>query len=667
MLRTYCLVAGMGISVAGSLTYGQGLSSPRAIGIAAYGPLANDSREFLANPAGLVGMRDWNIATSTYTGTTAMSNGFVFHGIVLGKRFLEDHALAFQYSPGALMQFVVPTSDIISTNPTSVDKRVEYSEQFSFGYGVRLTSFLSAGLAGRFRKEKVTETQYRLVQDSVNYIERLNDRKDEVTSLLLDLGVQAKLSPVVTLSIVGRNLPGLKKDLPDEFERFQLPKQTSLDVGVAYQVTPHLATALEISTTQTSRLGCEWVTGIDVPLRGGLYLSNHETPLLSAFGVGVGWTYELLELDASYIHFLNQDNRRGSTAAGSFTPENLRSVELNPYTSDRFSVSLKAVFGNVHPALLRIEDVRIAEAVYPVSSEVYSFRSFGSVKVKNLSTKPVEAKVGFFIEKYMDGPTESPGVYLVPGETQEVPLTAVFNELVKKIPAMVVRDASVVVSSSATSRSDDKAQTKVVIRGRNDWDGDATSLRYFVTPDDPAVLRYSRDVLLEHKDSLAGVPRALEDFHKARLLFTTFAGKLIYVNDPKQSADYVQYPVETLQLRGGDCDDMTVCFSSLLNSIGISTAFIDVVPPDMPDKSHVYLMFDTGLDPKFGENISENPKRYVIRKNERGSETVWVPIETTVITKGFEEAWATGAKAYFEDVEVKLGLVKGWVRILDVY
>jgi hypothetical protein len=128
----------------------------------------------------------------------------------------------------------------------------------------------------------------------------------------------------------------------------------------------------------------------------------------------------------------------------------------------------------------------------------------------------------------------------------------------------------------------------------------------------------------------------------------------------------VQYPAETLRLRGGDCDDMTVCFSSLLSSVGISTAFVDVLPPESPGKAHVYLMFDSGLDPRFGASISENSKRYIVRRNRAGVESIWIPIETTVIAQGFEAAWTAGAQSYFDDAEVGLGLARGWVRILDV-
>jgi hypothetical protein len=63
--------------------------------------------------------------------------------------------------------------------------------------------------------------------------------------------------------------------------------------------------------------------------------------------------------------------------------------------------------------------------------------------------------------------------------------------------------------------------------------------------------------------------------------------------------------------------------------------------------------------------VSVNPKRYVIRKTRSGKHTVWVPVETTVTAKGFEEAWSTGAHEYYDNVEVNLGLTKGWVRVVD--
>jgi hypothetical protein len=101
--------------------------------------------------------------------------------------------------------------------------------------------------------------------------------------------------------------------------------------------------------------------------------------------------------------------------------------------------------------------------------------------------------------------------------------------------------------------------------------------------------------------------------------------------------------------------------------MGVSTAFVDVVPPAHPEKSHIFFLLDTGVDPKFGDRVSSNPKRYVVRKSKSGQATIWLPIESTAITRGFQEAWTEGAQEYFDDVELGLGLVEGWVRIVDVY
>ena len=90
------------------------------------------------------------------------------------------------------------------------------------------------------------------------------------------------------------------------------------------------------------------------------------------------------------------------------------------------------------------------------------------------------------------------------------------------------------------------------------------------------------------------------------------------------------------------------------------------MPPQRLDDAHIFVLFDTEVPASQASLIGENPKRYVIRKNERGEETVWIPVETTAITEGFQRAWEVGAKEYFDSVEVGLGIVRGWVRLVDV-
>jgi hypothetical protein len=664
MIKSSWLVLCVSVSMVGSMTNAQTLFNPRAIALGAYSASVNDIRGFDINPSGIVGIRDWDFSTATYAFTSGSSGGFVFQGMSFGKHFLEDNAVAVQYSPGTSLEFLLPTNPIHSTSgPVSFDKRIKYEERFALGYARKFSDLFAVGVGVRSREATVTDAQYQLDTVIVVSYNEYNSRSWHV-----DLGLTWKPSSNLTFSAVGRSIATIEEDeLPSEFQTFDLSNKAMLELGAAYGLTRTLRVAADVSTEKSGAVGYEWIPAYRIAVRSGLYWSTSESPFIYAVAAGLGWSYEFLQVDASYMHFFDQVNRKGSGALSEFDPTSIKRIDVNPYTHDRVSLSLKAVFGNVRESLARIESVEMLAGVYPSSYEALAYRPIGKVRVKNVSEKPIEARASFYVDKLMDSPTESKPVYITPGSEEEIPLTAVFNEQMKSFSQMTIRDGNVYISATPAEEYDDKYQTRVLIHGKNDWDGDVSSLRYFVMPNDPDVIRYGRDILLQAKDSLEDVPVELQPYRKARVLFDAFAGKLMYVNDPKQSGDYVQYPPETLTLRGGDCDDMTVTFSSLLNSIGVSTAFVDVIPPERPEKSHIYLLFDTGLDPKYGSNISVNPKRFVVRKNKNGTETIWLPIETTVITRGFDEAWTSGAQKYFDDVELGLGLIKGWVRIVDVY
>lgn len=659
------LMLSLGILMTIASTYGQSLHSPRTMALGGIGVFVKDTRGFDANPAGIVHLRDWEFSSATVTGVK--DAGFVFHGLAFGKKFLGDEALAVSFTPGALVEFSLPA--IVVTNdsgvPASIQQRVSYRENVSFAYAHRFSDAVSAGVLGRFRNVEVNDTKYELVQQGTTYVSRITPRTASASITAFDVGVLWQAAPSVVLGFTGRNILAPKQTLSSDIDLFMLNTSRALELSGKFSVNNTIGVGLLASTRKSGSLGFEGNPLPEVSVRAGLFLDQKESPSLYAMSIGAGWNIEFLTVDAAYIRFFGPGDHSGSASVTGFDASRIHSITLNPYTSDRVMLSLKAVFGNVRESLVRIEGIELLSGIYPSSFELFAFRPLGYAQVRNISAKPVQARASFFVERFMDGPTESPAVTLLPGEVQRIPFSAVLNDEVRTVTKLTVRDALVTIRTT-DEQPDDRFPATLLIHGRNDWDGDVHSLRHFVTPDDPAVLRYTRDALLEHKDSLAGVARDLETFTKARLLFNTFAGKLVYVGDPKQSTDYVQYPSETLTLNSGDCDDMTVCFVSLLSSIGISTAFIDVVPPDKPEASHIYLMFDTGLAPSKGQLLSDNPKRYVVRPNKKGEKTLWIPIETTVITKGFEAAWLTGAQEYYQDVEIGLGVLKGWVRIVDV-
>ncbi|HEX9007359.1 MAG TPA: hypothetical protein VF889_08685 [Bacteroidota bacterium] len=628
--------------------------------LGAYAPVGGDVRGFLANPAGLPGMRDWDVELVTSLPVTG--GGFIFDGAAVGKRLFGTHALALQYSPGSELDFVLPATVRIRGLDFAADKKITYTEPFAAAYAIALAPGLSVGIDGRLRTEVVNDPELQFVDTTI--VSVTNEARR--TSWLMDLGVRYQPAPFMELSLVGRGIPIVPgTSLPDEFQSYERPDDASLEAGVQIIPVSPVRLALVGGTLGTGSVGGEWRPfRFPVALRTAAYFDNKQSPALMAVAAGAGWSVGPLDFDVAWLHFTNQENRKGFIAAPDLTGSAIRSISMSPFAPDRLSCGLRMSLGNIHEQIIRIVEVQMLTAVYPASYETLAYRPLGKVRVRNVSTSSVEVKAAFFLDHLMDAPTESAVTVVPPGEEADIPLMAVFNENVRRIASVSVQEGDVTVGAAPLGEEEDRSQTRVVVRGRNDWDGNAESLRFFVRPADPEVLRTTRDILLASRDSLAA--GGLELFSKARALFNAFAGKLVYVNDPKLTADYVQYPDETLRLHGGDCDDMTVCFASLLGSIGIATAFVDVVPPDNPGDAHIYLLFDTGLDPKYASNIAQNPKRYVVRKDRDGKETVWIPVETTVIMKGFDEAWNRGAEEQYQNAEVDLGLAKGWVHIVDV-
>lgn len=665
--RSVVLLFFAGVTV--STASAQAIFSPRASALGAYSALVRDARGFTANPAGLVGMKDWDIYTSTYTATAVPGGGFVFSGFGIGKRFFGDHALAFQYAPGTTLDVIQPSSFTIAGLNFDVNRQVSYAEPIAAAYAYRLTERLSFGLQARMQTEKVTDAELSLqkINDSLNAVVPVQNVYSRPT-WYADVGALWKPRDNVTLSALWRGLVRFNvRGIPPSLDSLMLPRKRSLDVGAAYNVTPMLTFAAEGITDGRGSLGVEWSPGFNLAARGALCALGGAPPFIDAIGVGVGWSYLFLEADASYVRFTNQSLRRGSAGAGAFDPSSIKDLGMSPYSGDRASVSIRAVLGSVRQSAVRIEGVEIFGGIYPSAYQSLAYHPIGSVRVRNVSGTPVQTRASIFVESLMDQPTESAPAAIQPGSAVDIPLTAVFNDRVRNVPALTIREGTVTVALAPDGGDDDRIQTRILIHGKNDWDGSAAALRYFVTPDDPEVIGTARAILLKNKDSLDGVAPEMGPLRRASVLCNAFKGKLVYVSNPKHLTEFVQYSTETLRSQSGDCTDMTVCFASLLSSMGISTAFVDVVPPTQPEKAHVFLLFDTGVSPKFGDRISSNPKRYLVRKSKSGQETIWLPIESTAITRGFEEAWTVGAQEYFDDVELGLGLVAGWVRIVDVY
>jgi hypothetical protein len=156
----------------------------------------------------------------------------------------------------------------------------------------------------------------------------------------------------------------------------------------------------------------------------------------------------------------------------------------------------------------------------------------------------------------------------------------------------------------------------------------------------------------------------LEDFYKAKILFDEFIKHLTYISDPRATGEYVQFPNQTLELKGGDCDDLSVCYSSLLESVGIQTALVDYKANGKV--RHVNVLFNTKLVPNQAKLITNNDTKYFVRESVDGKDEIWLPVEVTSLTD-FDTAWSLGSEKFNKEAINDLGIVKGKVAIIDIY
>lgn len=179
-----------------------------------------------------------------------------------------------------------------------------------------------------------------------------------------------------------------------------------------------------------------------------------------------------------------------------------------------------------------------------------------------------------------------------------------------------------------------RAYAPLLIHRRSalDWNEPA-SLAAFIDPTDP-VVRALATRAIEHELPEA----ATSSLARASLVHAVlWHPPLTYVADPvttafDESIDDVQHPRQTLERLAGDCDDMTALMASLFESVGLATAIITT-------PGHVLLAIESGLLAGGHLLLEESKERFV-----EVDGALFVPVETTAIGVGFDEAWKLGAQ-----------------------
>ncbi len=317
--------------------------------------------------------------------------------------------------------------------------------------------------------------------------------------------------------------------------------------------------------------------------------------------------------------------------------------------------------------IFRIRETKlIIQDIYPAYYQFYNTYPLALVTVENTAGYPIEVNLRCKVTPFSSRIKESGFIKIEKGESKDLPATAIFGPEITEIAVREPAVLDIEVEGRAGTTLIQEISSQVTIHTRNSWDGEMDKLRFFVTPDNPKILLYTRRLIEGVSDSLN---LAGKNFLAAKTIFNDLRKRGIrYQSDPNipfYQDDRVQFANETLDIGSGDCDDLVVLYGSLLESLGINTAFIQVKDPEK-SLAHLFLIFDTGIPAENSSLISSNEKRYILRDEESGQKNVWLPVETTLIASGFDKAWDTGALNYLQEAKIRNGISEGWVQIFDI-
>lgn len=327
-------------------------------------------------------------------------------------------------------------------------------------------------------------------------------------------------------------------------------------------------------------------------------------------------------------------------------------LTARPYAGLTLSVGKKAAlapqgdiqFLSADPAALEVS----IGGVFPVYYKYYDDHALGKVTLANTGRKAwTDIGLSFGVGKVMDGTrTLGPLPPLAPGERRSLDLTALFNESILASTEATKLAGELVLTYKVGDKSYRLAKAvalRVYDRNAMSWEDDKSAAA-FVTAKDPLILGFAKGITGEvnaNRNSL--LPDRIQlasAIHQALCIYG-----INYVTDPtnifsgtkaKTEIDFLQFPRQTIEYKGGDCDDLSILYSALFEASGIETAFITV-------PGHIYMAISLGMSPVDARSRISRYRDLIFQ-----GEKTWLPIEITLRKGGFLTAWATGAQEWRE-------------------
>ncbi len=287
-------------------------------------------------------------------------------------------------------------------------------------------------------------------------------------------------------------------------------------------------------------------------------------------------------------------------------------------------------------------------ALFAAMQSYYIQHPIARVTITNVEKFPLtDLQVSFFQASFMDSPTKAAAIpELAPGSSRAIDLLASFNQQVFTTEGITPLTGEVIVEY--LSRGKAARQNLPVSYDLHDktaltWDDDR-KVGAFVTSADSALRNYTSFIRQAAKEVVvAGFSEPLQIGMQVYYALKEIG--CLYQVDPTspftaaqgnpQRVDSISLPRDTLKRLTGDCDDLTVLYCALLETVGVESAFLTV-------PGHIYAAFNSKVPSRDFRSVHPDKTMTLNIDGE-----LWVPVEITMVgTDDFLAAWRKGSEEF---------------------
>ncbi len=604
------------------------------------------------------------------TGARAIGIGGAFIGVAddenavrrnpAGLTRLERYAVGFERTPSGLfdaletsyLSAVLPTSEKMALGIDWLQIGIQDEEldsnrsSFNFAYSYAPSSRLSLGANLKYFTWSIS----------------LDGRsRGAATGWGTDFGILLHPHPHWKLGVLAQDFIGFGSGvglstgtwIRHDSDVSEKVFPTAYKLGIAYRPISNWLISADL--TDRLQLGTEFLPNRIFAIRAGFQKDLH-TSEPPTYSLGGSVRYKWMDFNVAYLIpptlppttyvglSLNFDFRKLPVHI-----EEVRIRDLYPVLHHYYARRNRAIETEVLPDAATFTDAD-RERYYSLKKA----DSIGRIWLKNESNKPLTVHIRLFIPEFVSkkGTEVALGeIDVPPSARKSVPMQRlVLSQRALELSQSQPVEAQIRVIESGGSAYRTFPVTFLLHDNHTIQLDDVAKLACFISSEsstkDSAIGAFIDQVRTSFQTEIdaADMP---ENLYVAMLLFNTLHG-VSYAPDrniPQGSGtiDEIKYPHEMLEsLMGprsgtddistfGDCDDSTALYCSLLESVGIKTALIQL-------PSHVLMAFDLGnISVKQAQEIGL-PNDYYKTVNGQA----WIPVETTLINDGFAAAWRKG-------------------------